>query len=182
MSAACASPLPVGQLVDYWTNELDAAALATVEEHLFGCASCTAAMERLQRVLGAFRTGLPPAITAAQLAELRTQGLAIEENTFVPGQRREIAFPAKLDLLIHHLGGLALHDAERVSLTVRTESGGVVIHEDPIAPFDRERGEILIACQKHFAAFPPDIVFDVRIHRRAQPPQLATYVLPHVFL
>jgi hypothetical protein len=179
---ACAAPLPIDQLVDYWTNELDDAALAAVEEHLFGCASCTAAMERVQRVTGAFRSGLPPVITTAQLAELRTRGLAIEENAFAPDERREIRFPAHLDLLIHHLGGLSLHDAERVSLTVRSESSGIVIHEDPIAPFDRERGEILIACQKHFAAFPPDIVFDVRVHRPAQPPQVATYVLPHVFL
>lgn len=179
---ACASPLPIGQLVDYWTNELDDAALATVEEHLFGCASCTAAMERVQRVIGAFRSGLPPVITTTQLAELRIQSLAMEENTFVPGERQQITFPANLDLMIHHLGGLSLQDAERVSLTVRSESSGIVIHEDPIAPFDRERGEILIACQKHFVAFPPDIVVDVRVHRPAQPPQLATYVLPHVFL
>lgn len=179
---ACSSPLPIGQLVDYWTNELDAATLASVEEHLFGCTWCTTAMERIQRVIGAIRAGLPPVITTSQLAELRATGLSIAENTFAPGERHQITFPAELDLMIHRLGGLSLDDAERVSLTVRTESTGVVIHEDPIAPFDRDRGEILIACQKHFVAFPPDIVFDVRVHRPAQPPQLATYVLPHVFL
>ncbi len=181
MTASCSSPLSVGQLVDYWTDELDEAESSSLEDHLFACAPCTAAMERIQRVIGAFRGSMAPAISADQLAELRATGLAIEENTFAPGVPREITFPRSLDIMIHRLGGLALANAERVSVTVRAEASGMVIHEDPFAPFDRGRGEVLIACQRHFSVFPRDIVIDVRVHRGAQPSELATYAIPHVF-
>lgn len=69
----------------------------------------------------------------------------------------------------------------RVGVTVRSPSAGEVMHEDPFAPFDRERGEVLIACQKHVAVFLRDVVIDVRIYRDARELQLATYSIPHVF-
>jgi hypothetical protein len=181
MTSACASPIPAAQLVDYWTADLDEPTAAGVEEHLFACTTCTAQMERIQRVIGAFRAGLAPVISPAQLADLRSSGLVIEESSFAPGQKQEARFAPNLDLLIFHLGGLALADAEQVSVTVRSEANGV-IHEDPIAPFDRDRGEVLVACQKHFAAFPRDIVFDVRVQRPGRAADVASYAVPHVFL
>lgn len=181
-AAACATPIPFDQLVDYWTNELETAAIDAIDEHVFGCAPCAGELERVQRVVGAIRGGLPPVISNEQLAGLRAQGLTIVENTFEPGTRREITFAAATDLMIHRLAGLALADATRVSVTVRSESGGLV-HEEPFAPFDPATGEVLIACQRHFSLFAADVVFDVRVHAPSRPlPQLATYVIPHVFV
>lgn len=166
------------QLVEYWAKEVDDPAL---EDHLFECEACTLEMERIQRVVSVFRDSLPPVISFDQLAELRGAGLAIEDNAFVPGVRKEVTFSSTLDLLVHRLTGLPLGDATRVGVTVRSESGGVM-HDDPFAPFDRERGEVLIACQRHFALFPRDVAIDVRVYRAAGEPQIATYSIPHAFV
>jgi hypothetical protein len=166
------------QLVEYWTTEVDDAG---IEEHLFECEACTLEMERIQRVVSVFRDSLPPVISPVQLAELRASGLQIEENAFSPGTRKEVRFGEQLDLLVHRLAGLSLHDAARVGVTVRSESTGMIVHEDPYAPFDREQGEVLIACQKHFAVFPRDIAVDVRVYRQASEPELVTYSIPHAF-
>jgi hypothetical protein len=177
----CRSPLTNEQLVAYWANDLDAATLDAVEEHLFACDSCFASAERVAQLAQAFRSGIPPVISRSALDALRAQGLAIVENTFEGGKRQPVTFEVGVDLLIHRLGGLALADAERVEVTVRSESAGLVIFEDKFAPFDRERGEVLIACQRHFTAYPRDVVFDVRVHRAAAPLELTTYIIPHVF-
>jgi hypothetical protein len=166
------------QLVEYWTKEVDDPAL---EEHMFDCETCTLEMERIHRVVSVFRDSLPPVISAEQLSELRGAGLVIEDNAFLPGQRREVTFTNGLDLLVHRLTGLVLTDATRVGVTVRSESGGIM-HDDPVAPFDRERGEVLIACQRHFAVFPRDVAIDVRVYRATGEPELATYSIPHAFV
>jgi hypothetical protein len=184
MSEACATPIGFEQLVDYWTSELDAAAVDAIEDHVFGCARCAAELERVHGLVAVFRDHLPPVISNEQLEELRAKGHVIVETTFEPGVRRGVTFEREYDFMIHRLGGLALGDATRVSVTVRLESTGDVVHVEPFAPFDRERGEVLIACQKHFANFPHDVVFDVRVHAASAPtmPKLATYSIPHVFV
>jgi len=175
------SHLDFATLVDYWTRDLSPAQSEDVEAHLFACDACSAEAERVATIAGAFRGFLPPAISTAQLEELRGRGLAIEENDFVPGARTAVTFAPQLELMIHHLTGLDLAGAERVELTVRSESAGM-LHHDPYAPFDAARGEVLIACQRHFAMMPRDIVFDVDVHRAAAPPVRATYAIPHVFI
>ena len=183
MSTQCGSPIAFEQLVDYWTSELDAAAIDGIEEHVFACASCAAEMERVHGLVAVFREHLAPVISVEQLAELRGKGLSIVETTFEPGVRRGVTFERELDFMIHHLSGLSLGDATRVSVTVRSESSGAVLHEEHFAPFDREKGEVLIACQKHFAMLPADTVFDVRVHVPSTPmPKLSTYPIPHVFV
>jgi hypothetical protein len=175
-------PLSNEQLVAYWANDLDAASHDAIEDHLFACDECFAAAQRVGALVQAFRGSVPPVVSQADVDALRAKGLAIVENEFEAGKRQQVAFEPGVDLLIHRLGGLDLSGAERVSVTVRTESGGAVIFEEMFAPFERDRGEVLIACQRHFTAYPPDIVFDVRVHRPAAPLELATYIIPHVLV
>ena len=179
---SCTSPIEDAHLVAYWANDLPPDELADIEEHLFACTTCCAAAERIGQIARAFRTSLPPVISPAELAVLRAQGATLVENTFAAGARQTVTFEPGIDLMIHRLGGLDLATAERVEVVVRTESGATgVIFEELFAPFDRERGEVLIACQRHFAAYPHDVVFDVRVHRSSRPPELATYFIPHEF-
>jgi hypothetical protein len=178
---ACAAPLAWERLVDYWAGDLGAAETESVDEHLFGCAACSAESARVARIVQALRTALPAVITAAQVAELRARGLVVEENRFAPGKRQEVRFAPEIDMLVHHLAGLDLARAERVQVTVRVESTGDILLEEHFAPFDRERGEILIACQRHFASLPPDVAFDVRAHEPSGPAPLARFMVPHVF-
>jgi hypothetical protein len=178
---SCTTPLSQEQLVAYWANDLDGPAQDAIEEHLFACDRCSLESARVSKLVQAFRTGMQPVITHDELAQLRARGLAIEENTFLPGTRQAVTFTAGIDLMIHHLGGLDLAGAERVEVVVRNEAGDLVMFEEHFAPFDPARGEVLIACQRHFSVFPPDVVFDVRVHRPAAPPTVTTYSVPHRF-
>ncbi len=68
-----------------------------------------------------------------------------------------------------------------MQLSVRVESTGDVVFEDHFAPFDRARGEVLVACQRHFSSLPPDIAFDVRAHDPSGRVSLTTFTVPHRF-
>ncbi len=176
----CPRPLDLARIVDYLAGESGDDADA-VEEHLMGCSRCAGEIDRALGVVRAVRGMLPPVISAAQVAELRAAGLAVEENAFAPGARTEVTFGPGVDFLIHHLAGLDLARAERVHVTVRVEGSGEVLADDHFAPFDAERGEVLIACQRHFAFLPPDIQFDVEVHAPGAPVVVATYRIPHLF-
>jgi len=47
MMPSCPSPLEFDTLLTYWLGELDEAAEARAEEHLFGCASCGGRLDEL---------------------------------------------------------------------------------------------------------------------------------------
>jgi putative zinc finger protein len=182
MSAPCASPLGWSRLVEYWAGDLDAGESGQIEEHLFGCEACSTEVSRVARTVEALRSAIPAVVTPEQILQLRARGLEVDDNFVTPGTRRQAEFRPGVDLLVHHLQGLALAHAERVEVTVRIESSGEVVFEDHFAPFDRARGEVLIACQRHFSHLPPDVAFDVRTHDSAGSVSQATFVVPHVFV
>lgn len=177
----CSHPIAWERLVDYWAGDLDDADTDVVDEHLFACEACSAESAGVARIVQAFRTAIPAVVSPAQTAELRARGLVVEENRFEPGERVEVIFEPDVDILIHHLSGIDLSRAERVHVGVRIESTGAVVFEEHFAPFDRDRGEVLIACQRHFAGLPPDVAFDVRVHEQNGRTLEATYSVPHVF-
>jgi hypothetical protein len=179
MNGPCARPLSFETLVAYWAGDLPAAETDAVDAHVMGCAECTRASERVAAVTEGMRATLSPFISAAELAALRARGLRIEENTIQPGQRTPLTFRADVDLLIHHLGGLDLSHVERVHIHVRNEDSGELISENPTVPFDAAAGEVLIACQRHFAALPPNIVFEVTAIEAGVSRPPARYLVPH---
>jgi hypothetical protein len=170
-------------LVDYWAGDLDARTSEALEEHVFGCDACTADSARAVRIVQTFRASVPAIVSAEQLQALRARGLAVVENDFRPGERQEVEFHPQTDVLIHRLTGLDLTKAERVLVLARVESTGYAMMEDFFAPFDRARGEVLIACQRHFRGFPPDLAFDVRAYDATGAAlfEARTYLIPHVF-
>jgi anti-sigma factor RsiW len=175
----CNSPISWADLVQYWSGDLAPAEVDAMDEHLMGCALCSAESARVSAVVEGLRELIPPVITRARLARLRAGGLRITENTFAPGQT-PVVFPRHVELLVHRLSGFDLSRAVRVSVTVRVESTGATLVEDPAAPFDVEEG-VLIACQKHYGDLPPDIVFDVRAFDSAGAESVARYSIPHAF-
>jgi hypothetical protein len=176
---SCTTPITDENLVAYWANDLQDAISSDIEEHLFACDVCQQRLERIARITQPFRMGPPPVISRGELDLLHAQGLKIAENTFAVGVRKEARFEAHLDLLVHHLAGLDLTDAERVDVDV-DRGDTEVMYQDKFVPFDAERGEIVIACQRHFGPFPADVVFHVHVHRRAAPVTTASFYVPHV--
>jgi hypothetical protein len=170
-------------LVDYWAGDLDAQASEALEEHVFGCEACAADSARVARIVQTFRASVPAIVSAEQLETLRARGLNVVENDFRPGERRETEFPPSTDLLIHRLTGLDLTKAARVRVLARIESTDHTLMEDFFAPFDRARGEVLIACQRHFRGFPPDLTFDVQAYDATGAAlfDAQSYSIPHIF-
>lgn len=178
---SCTTPIAFDVLVDYWAGELADDEVDRIDAHVIGCASCAAESEAVERIVAAFHGRIPPVISAEQLAALHREGLVVVENPFAPGERKEVRFDPHVDVLVHRLGGLALADVTRVQVVVRCESNDALLLEDDFVPFDRTRGEVLIACQRHFAALPSDVVFEVLAHDDAGRVTSARYAVPHVF-
>jgi hypothetical protein len=167
-------------LVAYWAGDLGAAESDRVEDHVFACAECTAASARVAAISESLRAIVPPIVSPGRVEELRAHGFQIEDNFVAPGARIEVTFRDQ-DFLIHHLGGLELASAERVKVKVSVEETGSLILEHPSVPFDAKSGEVLIACQPHFAAFPPNIAFDVTATDGSGEVRTARYVVAHDF-
>ena len=178
----CANPIAGPTLVDYWAGDLGEAETAAVDEHLFGCADCTASSARVAAVAEALRAEIPSVLLRSAVDRMRARGARIRENGFAPGDRREVEFAADAELLIHRLGGLDLTGAERIDLRITSESTGALVSALQAVPFDRAEGAVLIACQRHYAALPHDTVMSLSIHAAGAPPRTATYTILHRFL
>jgi hypothetical protein len=179
MTPSCAHPIPWATLVDYWAGDLDGGETDAVDEHLFGCAACTATSARVAAVTEAVREALPPVISQASVDRLRASGVRVRENAFQPGGRDEVHFTPDTDLLIHRLEGLPLGDAARVDFQITSESSGEVITALDAVPFDAATGTVLVACQRHYVTLPHDTVMTVSIHNPSAPPRTARYTILH---
>ncbi len=182
MNARCPSPLAFETLVAYWAGDLEPLESDRVEEHSMGCGPCTEASARVAAMAQAVRAQIPPILSRDALANLRARGVRILDNPMQPGERKQAVFPPSVDVLLHRLGGLDLSSATRVAVTVSVEETSEVIFQSDDAPFDREAGEVLIACQRHFRSYPPNIVIGVRSHDGSGREMLASYIIPHVFV
>ena len=175
----CSTPITWQELVLYWAGDLAPLEQEHIEEHVMGCARCSAESARVAAVTEAVRTLIPPVISQASLNGLREQGMKIEENAFAPG-RQQVVFRRGVDLLIHRLGGFDLSTVERVDVAVRVESSGALLVEVPNAPFDAHGG-VLIACQRHFADLPADVLIEVSATESSGAKRNARYAIPHVY-
>lgn len=178
----CANPIALATLVDYWAGDLADAETAAVDEHLFGCAECTAASARVASVALALRSSVPAVVLRSAIEQMRARGSRVRENVFAPGDRREVEFAADTDLLIHRLGGLALEGVERIDLQVTSESTGALVSDIQSVPFDPAEGAVFVACQRHYAALPHDTVMSLSIHAADAPPRTAAYTILHKYL
>lgn len=181
MSTPCASPIPWEDLVEYWAKETTPGKLEALELHLLSCAECTAASARVAAITETIRGLVPPVIDGATLADLRARGLRILENPVQRDERKEVFFPRDVDIVVHRLQGLDLRDARAVQMRVLSEGTGETMLDVAEVPFDRERGELLVACQQHFSVFPRDVLFEVSMHQRSGAVELVRYPVPHRF-
>ncbi len=180
MSGTCGT-ISEEELVTYWAGALEDADVDRLDEHLMGCPSCTEASARVYALTEALRALIPPFVDHARLASLRARGHRIRENPIQPDERRTVVFGADTDVLVHKLAGLDLTKAASVRVVITVEDTGHVLLDEESVPFDRDSGEVLIACQPHFAAFPPNIVAEVRARDVSGAERLARYPIPHVF-
>ena len=181
MSAGCSTPVAWEELVAYWAGDLDAAQTDHIDEHLMGCAACSASSERVALVTEGVRAMIPAFVSHERLAALRARGLRIVENPVLAEERKTAVFAEGVDILLHRLGGLDLARAERVEITVTEEEMGQVLNEDRRVPFDARSGEILVACQRHFGEEPRTVLFEVRAREASGATAVTRFAIPHRF-
>ena len=176
----CASPVPFGRLVDLWAGELPEPEAASVEEHVFACEACGCVYERLGALVGRLREAVPPVISSERLARLRAAGRRVVVTPVTPDVDARARFAPGLDYLVHALQA-DLAGAERVDVEVLHPSGETFLVVEG-APFDRDKGEVLIACQRHYEHLRPagtDPTFCVHAWKDGQRGLIGRYLVIH---
>jgi hypothetical protein len=159
MSAPCATPVPAERLLDYLLGELSAEDEDQLEAHIFACGQCGAEAERLAGLATAIQRAIPPILTRSRFEALESAGVVSQVTVMQPGDVTRVFFPPPGKALVLRLGGADLGQAQHLDVDLRTPTGETVVRLADV-PFDAARGEVLVACQRHFAeTFPRDLVF-----------------------
>jgi hypothetical protein len=174
-------PIAFDRLVDAHAGELSEADEHALEEHAFACEVCGEAYARVGRLVAGLRSFIPPVISRERLARLVGGGTRVTLTPVAAGTRVAVRFSPDTDLLVHALQG-NLADAERVDVRLDSLGGAPLIAFDDVA-FDRDNGEVLIACQRHYDAlgFPAEIRFRVQAHTADGVRAVGEYVVDHLF-
>ena len=156
----CSAPIDFEMLVAYWVGELRLEDEVPLEEHLFGCACCTARLEDLAALAAGVRTVVENGrvtlvVSAAFVASLRDAGLRLREYRVGPGGSVNCTIAADDDAVISRLGA-PLAGVQRLDL-VRVRDGVPSEARVTDVPFDAASGEVLVvppaAWLKTMAAF-----------------------------
>jgi len=177
----CSAPAPWEALVAYWAGDLPSGEEHALEEHVMGCEACSAESARVAAITETLRAMIPAVIDRALLERLRARGLRVRESPFAPGDRREAHFTRDLDVLVFRLGGLDLSRAETVEFAMRDERSGQILTASQNVAFDRDAGDVLLCCQRHYAGLPPDVVVEVKVRAAGGAEQVAQYTILHRF-
>ena len=118
--SACAEPLDLSVLIDYWLGDLAPDAEERVEEHLLGCAACSERMGDLVALTAGVRRvanlGVVRAVvTSAFLEHLIDEGLRVREYRLVPGGSVECTVTPSDDLVAARLAA-DLSGAQHIDL------------------------------------------------------------------
>jgi anti-sigma factor RsiW len=181
MSGTCTEPVTHESWVAYLAGDLPPDDAEAVELHMMRCSQCAAEGARVAAVTEAIRAQIPVFLPPAEVDVLRARGLAVADNPLLPGERKPVVFGGRMDILLHRLRGLDLSRAARVAVAIRAEGTGELLIATPDAPFDAASCEVLIACQRHFDAFPWNVVVEVRATHDDGREAVATYPIPHLF-
>jgi len=151
------------EIAGFAAGLLDERESENLEAHLFSCRDCALEAEKVFALGAAVHRAVPPILSVDRYEELSHQGRIAAENPISPGQVSEVRFPEGPSLLVHRLGVSELNRARRVDVSLFDLEGGLLVRYEGV-PFDAEQGEVLVACQSHFAnLFPHDIDFRVDV-------------------
>ena len=147
----CTQPLEAEQMIAYQLGELSSEAEAQVEEHYFGCESCSRRLEGLEQlgreVVRAVREGRVTApVTAALLERAEAEGLKLRRYRLAPGESVACTAMPEDDFVIVNLAG-ELHEHASVSMHVETldlEHDARVEQVLRQVPVDHSCGEVFL--------------------------------------
>lgn len=173
------------RLVALWAGELDETEAGALDVHVFVCDPCAATTEQLAEIVGRLRSKMPFVISRAHHDRLVASGTRIHVTTAVSTLDRRpttsARFTPDVDLLVFALCA-DVQQADRVDVEIASPSG-TNRHVLQDVPFDREKGEVLIACQRHYEGMFPegDPVFSVHAVERGKRRAVGDYRIEHVW-
>jgi hypothetical protein len=145
--ATCTAPTPVTDLIAYWVGELDGARETGLEEHLFGCETCSVRLsqivhlgEGIKRVTRA--GGVHAVLTAEFIRRLQESGMRVREYRLQPGGSVNCTVAPEDDLVIAHLHA-PLADVQRLDLVLDDETSGTRQRAQDVA-FDPAADEVVM--------------------------------------
>lgn len=143
-----ACPLPREVLADYFACILVQDEADRVETHVFECDRCTRLYDEAGGMAVALRRALAPVIGPERFAALAASGVPLRSILVPPGVPTVVEFTPGIDTLVFRLTG-DFTGATRVGLAAY-ESDGTPITTIEGLPWDAERNELLMTCQRHF--------------------------------
>lgn len=148
--------------------------------HLLECGACSAQAGRMQQLVATLRSALPPVLTEARRDALEAKYGRLAATHVTPGQTGVLSLSdaEAVGVWVMHCD---LAGVSRVDVEAYGEQGQRVMALADV-PFDRERGEVLLACQLHYRAVPNARRLRATLRAvGAEPRQLGEYFLDHVF-
>jgi hypothetical protein len=175
-------PIPFETLTALWAGELAPEEADSVEVHLFSCDACAAAAQQLDRLLGTLYELIPPVLSRAHVERLVANGVRVKELQITRPTGNEAVFTPELDVFV-----FALHadmaGAERVDVEIH-DTAGTPHMQFAHVPFDASRGEVLVACQRHYEAYDTllsDGRFKVFAYAAGQRREIGSFAIRHVW-
>ncbi len=160
------------------SGELDEATAASLEAHLFECDPCAEAWTSLASLVGGLRETIPMVISHARRDRMVASGKRLSVTEVSEGVDTPALFSPELDLLVFALK-VDLAKVDRVRVDIVAPDGSKRFIEEDV-PFDRARGEVLVACQRHFEGmFESDPTFEV--YAMEPPRRLASFRVLHAW-
>ena len=172
---------PLATVAAWSLDELDRSQTEAFEEHYFTCDACFSRADRMHRLIADLGALLPPILTRDRRQKLEGTMPSLTEVDVRPGERASIQLgrSAEVGLWIIHA---PLEHAARVDFEARSADGGLLFALTDV-PFDRVRGEVVLACQLHYRANPRTqemhVALNVSSPDGARP--VGPYILLHTY-
>jgi hypothetical protein len=176
----CELSIGLDELARFWLGDLDEREATALEEHVFECTACHHVVHGLAAIGSGVRVAsmfdrLPPLPTPERLAELRASGMRLVILNLEPGDVAERQLDPETDGVVFVLHA-PLSAVAQVDLEICSPAGERFLLV-PGVPFDRTKGEVVLACGRHTAQVVPESL--IRLIHGEQKKVLAEYRLVH---